>query len=115
MIRESQNIDNQIITDVSFVQKLPERKNKCIEKGSECEKIYDLIENTTAMKRTFTVEKGFYIFGAISETALSNDECETIQIFLGECNQQGKYLSFKRIKFRDSDIWFEFFKDDETR
>ena len=105
MIRGSQNIDNQIITGVSFVQKLPELKNKCIKKGSECEKLYDLIENTTAMKRTLTVEQGFYILGAISETALSDDECEAIQIFLGECNQQEKYLSFKRIEFRDSLIY----------
>jgi hypothetical protein len=65
MIRGSQNIDNQIVTRVSFVQKLPELKSECIENGSECEKIYNSIDSTTILKRSITVEKGFYILGGI--------------------------------------------------
>ncbi|KAH3704953.1 hypothetical protein DPMN_080015 [Dreissena polymorpha] len=66
MIRGTQNIDIQIVTGVSFVQKLPELKDKCIEKGSDCEKLYYSIEKPTILKRSLTVEKGFYVLGGIS-------------------------------------------------
>ncbi|KAH3704987.1 hypothetical protein DPMN_080049 [Dreissena polymorpha] len=65
MIRETQNIDSHIVTDVSFVQKLPELKDKCIKKGSDCEKLYFSIEKPTILKRSLPVEKGFYVLGGI--------------------------------------------------
>jgi len=43
-IRGTQNIDTQTITGISFVQKLPELKYRCIRKGSRAELIYEQIE-----------------------------------------------------------------------
>lgn len=53
MIRGTQNIDNQIVTGVSFVQKLPELKEKCILKDSKSEESYNAIESVTLLKRKF--------------------------------------------------------------
>lgn len=105
MIRGSQNIDNQIVTGVSFIQKLPELKSKCIENGSECENIYNSIDSTTILKRNITVEKGFKILGGISERTLAADECEVLQTFTGADNIHEKYMSFNRIEFNDTLIY----------
>lgn len=35
MIRATQNIDNQITTGISFIQKLPELRQNCLPKGSK--------------------------------------------------------------------------------
>lgn len=42
MIRATQNIDNQITTGISFIQKLPELRQNCLPKGSK-EELYEMI------------------------------------------------------------------------
>lgn len=70
MIRGTQNIDNQIVTGVSFIQKLPELKEKCILKDSKFEEIYNAIESVTLLKRTQKIEEGIYVLGAVKEKLL---------------------------------------------
>ena len=105
MIRGTQNFDNQILTGVSFVQKLPELKNKCVEKGTELEMLYNSIETPAVLKRTLSINNGFHVLGGISEKVLKDDETNALRHYLGADHLQNKFLSFNRIELNGSLIY----------
>ena len=105
MIRGTQNIDNQIVTGVSFVQKLPELKVKCIVKGSPCDQLYNSIESVSILKRTCKLEDGVYILGGVSEKILSQEERHGLSQYLGYYPVQEKFRSFGRIELHGSVIY----------
>jgi hypothetical protein len=105
MIRGTQNIDNQILTGVSFIQKLPELKENCISKDSECEKIYNAIESVTLLKRNCIIEEGIYVLGAVKEKTLSVKELNALEKFLGFASIQNKFKSFNRIEYQSFIIY----------
>lgn len=105
MIRGTQNIDNQIVTGVSFVQKLPELKQKCIKKGSFCEKLYNSIESPCQLKRGDRVDNGIYILGGVKERALTEEENQALYSFLGFEPVSPKFRSFSRVEINDNVIY----------
>lgn len=105
MIRGTQNIDNQIVTGVSFIQKLPELKEKCILKDSKSEEIYNAIESVTLLKRTQKIEEGIYVLGAVKEKLLSSKEQNALERFIGCAPFQVSVKSFNRIEFKSFIIY----------
>lgn len=105
MIKGTQNIDSQIVTGVSFVQKLPELKSKCMMKGSECQTIYDSIEVPTLLKRNVMIERGCYILGSISDRQLEDCECAALQALHGSDYMQEQFPSFSRVELNDNLIY----------
>ena len=67
LIRGTQNIDEQIETGISFIHKLPERKQKCIEKDSICEKICESIENPNRIRHGESINTETFVFSKIKQ------------------------------------------------
>lgn len=105
MIIGTQNIDNQIVTGVSFIQKLPELKEKCILKDSKSEEIYNAIESITLLKRTQKIEEGIYVLGAVKEKLLSSKEQNALERFIGYAPFQVSVKSFNRIALKSFIIY----------
>ncbi|XP_056009246.1 uncharacterized protein LOC130046297 isoform X1 [Ostrea edulis] len=102
MIQGTQNIDSQIVTGVSFVQKIPELKQKFLEstvKGSELEKLLNAIESPNLLIRGEMVERGVYILGGVKLRDLLEDEYMKLCDFLGYAPVHEKFRTFKRIEF----------------
>lgn len=94
MIRGTQCIDSQITTGISFVQKLPELKQKCIAKGSAESDIYYSIENPYLLKRQSKISDGVFILGSIKETKLNIQEFTALKNYLGEMPGNDTFPSF---------------------
>lgn len=105
MIRGTQNIDNQIVTGVSFIQKLPELKEKCILKDSKSEEIYNAIESVTFLKKTQKIQEGIYALGAVKEKLRSPKEQNALEKFIGSTPFQVSFKSFNRIEFKSYIIY----------
>ena len=105
MIRGSQNIDTQIITAISFIQKLPELKQKCIVKGSEIDILCKIIENPSHLKRGEKLDKGIYILGASCSRCLADDETVALQQFLKHDPIVNTFTSFIRVEYEEYIIY----------
>lgn len=105
MIRGTQNIDNQIVTGVSFIQKLPELKEHCILRNSKCEEIYNSIESVTLLKRNHCIQEGIYVLGAVKEKVLSLKEQNALEKYFGYALTQNQFKSFTRIEFQSHIIY----------
>lgn len=105
MIRGTQNIDNQIITGVSFVQKLPELKRKCIEEDTELEVLYNSIQSPNLLKRGEKIENGVYIFGACNQKLLLKDEYEKICEYLGSAPLTESFKTFNRVELHGQIVY----------
>ena len=104
MIQGTQYIDNQIITGISFVQKLPELKQKLVAsmfEGSELEKLFNSIECPNLLKRGEMIEKGMYILGGMKLRNISDLEFRKLCAFLEYVPQHEKFSTFKRIDFNN--------------
>ena len=100
MIRGTQNIDNQIITGVSFLQKLPELKQKTISKGSELEKLYNSIEQPCSLSRGLEITEGIFVLGAIKLKILSESEQAALCRYFGFDPVLREYVqTFKRLEY----------------
>lgn len=99
MIRGSQSIDTQIITAISFIQKLPELKQKCIVKDSEIDMLCKIIENPSLLKRGQKLDDGIYILGASYGRCLTNNEVGALQQFLKHDPIVNTYTSFNRVEY----------------
>lgn len=71
-IRGTQNIDSQIITAISFVQKLPELKEKFIFKDTLEDTLCRSIENLNVIKRGQQIGEQVYILGAVKRKQLDD-------------------------------------------
>ncbi|CAC5363251.1 unnamed protein product [Mytilus coruscus] len=105
MIRGTQNIDSQIVTGVSFLQKLPELKQNCIEKGSVCETLYNSMECPYILKRMKKIGNIGYILGSIKEITLSASENVALHDFFGYELIQMKFQCFKRLELKDCIVY----------
>ena len=100
MIRGTQNIDNQIITGVSFLQKLPEFKQKTITKGSELEKLYNSIEHPCSLSRGLEITEFIFVLGAIKLKILSEvEEAALCRYFGYDPMLRGYVQTFKRLEY----------------
>lgn len=99
MIRGSQSIDTQIITAISFIQKLPELKQKCIVKDAEIDMLCKIIENPSLLKRGQKLDDGIYILGASYGRCLTNNEVGALQQFLKHDPIVNTYTSFNRVEY----------------
>ena len=105
MIKGTQNIDSQILTGVSFVQKLPELKQNCIEKGSFCETLYNSMELPYILKRGLQLSTSVFILGGVKEKTLTAEESVALCDFFGYELVQMKFKSFNRLELREHLIY----------
>ena len=105
LIRGTQNIDNQILTGVSFVQKLPELKQRCIKNGTEAERIYEVVENSSCLRRKEKIADGIYVLGGIHQKRVSEEDFHLICYLLGYCPATDTFNSFNRIEFHGNLIY----------
>lgn len=77
MIRATQNIDNQITTGISFIQKLPELRQNCLPKGSK-EELYEMISSPLDLKRNRKIAEGIYTLGSIKNKTLGDNEFQAV-------------------------------------
>ena len=101
MIRGTQNIDCQIITGVSFLQRLPELKQSTVTKGSDIEKLCHSIENSNILIRGLKLGKHIYVLGAIKMKVLTDLEHNVVCRCLGYNPALRQYKYFKRLEFHD--------------
>ncbi|XP_062566984.1 uncharacterized protein LOC134229281 isoform X2 [Saccostrea cucullata] len=99
MIRGSQSIDTQIITAISFIQKLPELKQKCVAENSEVDKLCKAIQEPSLLKRGQKLGKGIYILGAPCNRVLKNVETAALQDYLKHDPACDTYRSFNRVEY----------------
>lgn len=105
LIRGTQNIDSQIITGISFIQKLPELKQKCIVKGSDVEKVYNEIKNSQNLKRGSKIENNVYILGAINSKKLDKEQFALVCNLLHYCPTTDTFNCFNRLEFHGNLIY----------
>ena len=105
MIRGTQNIDNQIITGVSFLQKLPELKNTAIIKDSHIEDLYNSIEHPNILTRGVKLSDDVYILGALKTKKLTDTEHNALYKCLGYAPSEELIRYFKRLEFHNSLIY----------
>lgn len=98
LIRGTQNIDNQIITGISFVQKLPELKQNCLAKGSAVERLCHSIENPHPIQRGEKIGENAYVLGGIRQRQLSEDEYDALCRFTGNAYVMDSLPSFMRLE-----------------
>jgi hypothetical protein len=106
MICGTQNIDNQIITGVSFLQKLPELKQKTIESDSELENIYNSIEHPNILTRGMKISTNIYVLGAVKPYILTDTEHAALCRCVGfDPVIRESVSNFKRIEYHDCLIY----------
>lgn len=101
MIRGTQNIDSQIITGVSFLQKLPELKQTTIVKGSNLDALYNSIENPNILKRGLQLGPAVYVLGAIKEKQLNDKEHRAICQCLDTIPISDYVKYFRRLEYHN--------------
>ncbi|CAG2218049.1 unnamed protein product [Mytilus edulis] len=105
MIRGTQNIDNQIITGVSFVQKIPELKLKFIVEGTELDKLYKSIESPNILKRGEMITQGIYILGSIKMRTLTKHALDALCKYLDFAPPNDYFATFRRIEMNDNLVY----------
>ena len=104
-IRGTQNIDSQIVTGISFVQKLPELKDKCIVYGSFEESICAAIENPNVLKRRDQLSENVYILGAVTNKKLGEIDFDALVAFQHAVPYSVSFPSFNRLEFQEQLIY----------
>ena len=105
MIRGTQNIDQQIVTGISFIQKLPELKLSCVEKGSKMDFLCDMIERPNILKRGKQLGEGIYILGGLKTRLLKDDEFQALGVFLSVPQMFNTIQTFNRIELHGNIIY----------
>ncbi|KAK3098757.1 hypothetical protein FSP39_022815, partial [Pinctada imbricata] len=98
LIRGTQNIDDQIIGGISFVQKIPELRAYCIEKGSPEDDLYTELERSDTVKRGEKIGNDIFILGAVKLKELSGDEYYLIARH--SCTHTDTFVCFNRLDFK---------------
>lgn len=105
MIRGTQNVDQQIIKGVSFLQKLPELRNSCIPSGSYILSLCESIECPQLLKRGEQIEPGIYILGGLLYRELNQAEVNAYETYFGYASIPSKYKLFTRIELKGQIIY----------
>lgn len=105
MVRGTQNIDQQIVTGISFVQKLPELKRSCVEKGSKMDILCDMIEHPNVLKRGRQLREGIHVLGGLKTRVLKVDEFQALGLFLGVPPLTDTFQVFNRLELHSSIIY----------
>lgn len=105
MIRCTQNVDQQIIKGVSFLQKLPELRNSCIPSGSYISSLCEPIEFPQLLKRGEQIEPGIDILGGLLYRELNQPEVNAYETVLGHASVASKYKLFTRIELNGQIIY----------
>lgn len=105
MIRGTQNIDNQITTGISFVQKLPEFRQDCLPRGSTEEELYEMISSSYYLKRNRKIAEGTYTLGSIKKKTFSDKEFQAVASFCGEAPPSDTFPSFNRIDINETIVY----------
>ena len=105
LIHGTQFIDSQILTAVSFTQKLPELKEQCITPGSIEEKLYYNLLNPHKPKRKSEILPQAYLLGSLYRKRLNNMEFKAIEMFIGHAPTTAEVNAFNRIELNNSLIY----------
>ena len=97
MIKGTQNIDQQIIYGISFIQKLPELKQRFVEKGSYLNHICTVIECPNVLKRGRRLTEIAYVLGGTNLKRLTESEFQRLSHFLGKTPVQDMFVTFNRL------------------
>ena len=100
LIHGTQFIDSQILTAVSFTQKLPELKEQCITPGSVEEKLYYNLLNPNKPKRKAEILPHCYLLGSLYRKGLSEVEFKALETFIGHAPTTAEVNAFNRIELR---------------
>lgn len=85
---------------ISFIQKLPELKEKCIVAGTFEDSLCTSIENPNMLKRGQQIDKGVYILGAVRQRKLDDIYLNALTSYLGAMPFNDKILSFIRLELK---------------
>ena len=105
LIHGTQFIESQILTAVSFVQKIPELREKCIKPGSEVEEIYRSLSCARRPKNPQLISSSLnaYRLGSIYVQSLDELEYAALERYLGYPPATVNVTAFNRISmFQDS-------------
>ena len=105
LIHGTQFIDSQILTAVSFTQKLPELKEQCITPGSVEEKLYYNLLNPNKPKRKAEILPHCYLLGSLYRKGLSEMEFKALETFIGHAPTTAEVNAFNRIELNNSLIY----------
>lgn len=98
MIKGSQNIDQQIVTGISFLQKLPELRHSCITKETYLEYLCNSIEFPNILKRKKEIGPGIYLLGGITLRRLSQPEQQAYELYLKDTVQKDLFQTLNRLE-----------------
>lgn len=98
MIKGSQNLDQQIVTGISFLQKLPELKHICVTKDSYLEYLCNSIDYPNILKRKKELGLGMYLLGGITLRRLSQTELQAYELYLKDSIQFDVCQTFNRLE-----------------
>ena len=104
-IKGTQNIDSQMVTGISFVQKLPELKAKCIVKGTFEESLCNSIENPHMLKRGQQIDDQVYILGGVKTKQLDKECLNALTNYLAAVPCKDSFLSFNRLELKQNLIY----------
>ena len=105
MIKGTQNIDQQIATGVSFLQKLPELKQKFVQKNSDLDGLCYLIENPHVLKRSKQIRKNSYVLGGTTVRRLSDEVFQCLSMFFGIAPTQDTFDTFIRLEINGNIVY----------
>lgn len=105
LIHGTQFIDSQILTAVSFTQKLPELKEQCITPGSLEEKLYYNLLNPNKPKRKSEILPHAYLLGSLYRKSLNEMEFKALEMLIGHAPTTAEVNAFNRIELNNSLIY----------
>ena len=104
LIHGTQFIDNQILSAVALIQKLPELKEKCINTGTEIDLLYRDLTRASKSKFRTEILPNIYIVSATYQVYLSVTDMSTsaLEKFLGSSCPTDRLWVFNRLEITDT-------------
>ena len=101
----TQFIDSQILTAVSFTQKLPELKEQCIAPNTEEETLYYNLLNPNKPKRKLEILPNVYMLGSLYRKRLDDKEFQALESYVGHAPAAAEVNAFNRIETKEAYIY----------
>ena len=105
LIHGTQFIDSQILTAVSFTQKLPELKEQCIAPNTEEETLYYNLLNPNKPKRKLEILPNVYMLGSLYRKRLDDKEFQALESYVGHAPAAAEVNAFNRIETKEAYIY----------
>ena len=105
LIHGTQFIDSQIITAVSFTQKLPELREQCITPGSEEEGLYYELLHPNKPKRKLEILPSVHTLGSFYRKRLDDNEFLALERYFGHAPVTAEVNAFNRIEMNETLIY----------